>query len=511
MGGNMFKKKVFISYKRDVTPDEPLAEEIFTRLSKKHKVFLDQTIGTGGKWAKVIEKEIRNADYFVLLVSKNSVLSEMVIAEIEIALEANKAKGKPVILPVRLNYKDQLEYRLRAYLNSINYAFWRNKADTNKLIADLNAAILGNKFSQSKITIKKTKSQSTKSYSAPTPRASIVNLETPEGTMNSESKFYVKRDVDNIASSVIKKQGVTITIKGPRQMGKSSLLGFISNVAMKNKKKVVYLDFQLIEKKILANEDLFYPFFCRWVGSELGLLDNVQNYWDKSSLSGNIKLCTDYVRDQIIGRLKSPLVLAMDEVERMFDTSYRSDFFGMLRAWHNKRANDIVWKKLDLALVTSTEPYEFIADLNQSPFNVGEVIELHDFTFPQVVELNARHGKPLTPSNTQALMDLLNGHPYLTRKALYLVVTKQYSPLRLFSTAVKDDGPFGDHLRSHLFRLSSDEVLLGGFREIVLLNKSSNKNMLFRLRGAGLVKIDGDVVLPRNKLYSDYFSKSLYG
>lgn len=507
----MFKKKVFISYKRNVTPDEPLAEEIFTRLSKKHKVFLDQTIGTGGKWAKVIEKEIRNADYFVLLVSKNSVLSEMVIAEIEIALESHKVKGKPIILPVRLNYKDPLEYRLRAYLNSINYAFWKNKADTNKLITDLNAAISGKKFSPSSIKVNKSKSRTAKSYSAPTPRASIIDLETPEGTMDSESKLYIKRDADNIASNVIKKQGVTITIKGPRQMGKSSLLGYISSIAKKKKKRVIYLDFQLIEKRVLINEDLFYPFFCRWIGSEAGLVDNVQTYWEKSPLSGNIKLCTDYVKSQILGQLKYSLVLAMDEVERMFDTSYRSDFFGMLRAWHNKRANDNAWKGLDLALVTSTEPYEFITDLNQSPFNVGEVIELHDFTFPQVVDLNARHGKPLNASDIHLLVDLLNGHPYLTRKALYLIATKQYSPTRLFSTAIDDNGPFGDHLRSHLFRLSSDEVLLDSFREIVLLNKSSNKNALFRLRGAGLVKIDGDVVLPRNKLYSEYFSKSLYG
>jgi hypothetical protein len=231
----MFKKKVFISYKRNVTPDEPLALEIFLRLGKKHKVFLDQTIGAGGKWAKVIEKEIKSADYFVLLVSKNSVLSEMVIAEIEIAIESNKAKGKPVILPVRLNYKNQLEYRLRAYLNSINYAFWRNKTDTKSLMLELESAIAGNKFSASKITIKKPGAiRPTKTHFVPAPRASAIDFETPEGTMSSESKFYIKRDADNVASRAIIKQGVTITIKGPRQMGKSSLLGFISNVAKEN-------------------------------------------------------------------------------------------------------------------------------------------------------------------------------------------------------------------------------------------------------------------------------------
>ena len=51
-------------------------------------------------------------------------------------------------------------------------------------------------------------------------------------------------------------------------------------------------------------------------------------------------------------------------------------FFSMLRSWHNNRARGGDSTRLNLALVTSTEPYQFIADLNQSPFNVGQVVEL---------------------------------------------------------------------------------------------------------------------------------------
>jgi hypothetical protein len=52
-------------------------------------------------------------------------------------------------------------------------------------------------------------------------------------------------------------------------------------------------------------------------------------------------------------------MLAMDEVETVFDTAFRSDFFGMLRSWHNSRVpTSPAWIKLDLALVTSTEPYD---------------------------------------------------------------------------------------------------------------------------------------------------------
>ena len=31
-------------------------------------------------------------------------------------------------------------------------------------------------------------------------------------------------------------------------------------------------------------------------------------------------------------------------MERLFDTDFRSDFFGMLRSWHNQRATTPIWK-----------------------------------------------------------------------------------------------------------------------------------------------------------------------
>ena len=89
----------------------------------------------------------------------------------------------------------------------------------------------------------------------------------------------------------------------------------------------------------------------------------------------------------------------MDEVESVFDSDFRSDFFSMLRSWHNNRAMTPIWKQLDLVLVTSTEPYQLIENLNQSPFNVGQVIELTDFPAEQVEDLNDRHGRPSEPAS----------------------------------------------------------------------------------------------------------------
>jgi hypothetical protein len=201
----------------------------------------------------------------------------------------------------------------------------------------------------------------------------------------------------------------------------------------------------------------------------------------------------------------------MDEVERMFSSPFRSDFFSMLRSWHNNRARGGDWTRFNMALVTSTEPYQLIADLNQSPFNVGEVIELGDFTQAQVVDLNQRHGKPLTPDQAGELFKLLGGHPYLTRKALHLAASNRATFDEIVKNACEDDGAFGDHLRNHLFRMNDFAELKTGLLQVIQYGRCPDEHVFFRLRGAGLVRRVGNDVLPRNPLYAEYFGKRLGG
>ena len=56
--------------------------------------------------------------------------------------------------------------------------------------------------------------------------------------------------------------GQTLTIKGSRQMGKSSLLMRVVKDALGEGKRVALLDFQLIDDETRANADLFYRRFA---------------------------------------------------------------------------------------------------------------------------------------------------------------------------------------------------------------------------------------------------------
>jgi hypothetical protein len=503
--------RIFISYKRNSDPDEPLAMQLCAALKPVHDVFIDQeSILVGQDWAKRIEAELGRVDFLVSLLSAESIQSEMVQAEIATAHRiAGERSGKPVILPVRLAHRDPFEYPLSAYLGPIQYAFWSGPADTSRLIEQLVRAIDGDVddelFTASELDTRPVVVPG----SVPRPTASAQPLETPEGTMDWQSHYYVERPSDGIALRAIQRPGATITIKGPRQMGKSSLLIRTRDAARELGKQVAFLDFQLFDRSALNDADAFFRQFCVWLTDELGLDDRVDDYWHPSL--GNSLRCTRYVERYVLRALGGPLTLAMDEVESIFDTSFRSDFFGMLRSWHNRRQTGSVWKDLDLVLVTSTEPYQLIDNLNQSPFNVGEVIDLVDLTLEQVADLNERHGRPLMPEDERRLYELLSGHPYLVRRALYLVASGSTTAAELFAEATEDRGPFGDHLRHHLYRLRDRDDLIQGLAQVIRSGRCQDERVCWGLRGAGLVRQEGQTVAPRCRLYADYFRERIGG
>ena len=492
---------VFVSYARGVEPDAGLAVELAAALGQQHAVFIDSGVPLAG-WAERIDAELHLADVVIVLLSAQAIQSELVAAELATAAQlAGTPAGHPTILPVRLAYPAPFPYPMSTYLDGRGCATWDTSDDTPRLVGELQQAIAGGSLAVWAATIPAS------TPAALPPPSPTAPLELPEGTMDLQSAFYIVRAADNLALQTIERQGVTITIKGPRQMGKSSLLVRTIETAIQAGKRVALLDFQFVDSAALGSAEVFLRQFCAWLSYRLKVAEQVADYWRLPL--GNIQRCTAYLEDYLLPAVNQPLVLALDEVDKIFDTDFRSDFFGMLRGWHNRRQATSIWKQLDLVLVTSTEPYQLVANLNQSPFNVGQVIELEDFTPAQLADLNARHSSPFTPEEEVRLMALLGGQPYLVRRALYLVASERLSSAALFATAADERGPFGDHLRYHLLRMHDNAALVAGLQQVLKHHTCADERVFFRLRGAGLIKREGRTVVPRCQLYADYFREHL--
>lgn len=199
-------------------------------------------------------------------------------------------------------------------------------------------------------------------------------------------------------------------------------------------------------------------------------------------------------------------VVSIDNIDIMFDAPFRNGFFGMLRQWHEMR-HRAPWNKLSLILASSTEPYALVDDLAQSPFNVGELIRLADFSAEQVADLNERHGSPFLPSELQALIALVGGHPYLIRRALYEVSEKMYSATSLLAQATQHRGPFGAHLRPLAQLISQKQTLRKAVQEIVQQQKCTDDQSRWRLESAGLIRINDRAIVPRYPLYNPLFER----
>ena len=108
-------------------------------------------------------------------------------------------------------------------------------------------------------------------------------------------------------------------------------------------------------------------------------------------------------------------------------------------------------------------------------------------------------------------MERLHGHPYLVRRALYLVASGQMVLEDLLAQAAEDYGPFGDHLRYHLFRIVDNQQLVDGLRQVIRASRCDDEKISRLLIAAGLARQQADQLLPRCRLYGDYFGQHLNG
>jgi Cdc6-like AAA superfamily ATPase len=176
--------------------------------------------------------------------------------------------------------------------------------------------------------------------------------------------------------------GSPILIEGARQMGKTSL--FVRAVAHVRTPQYIIVDFnfQLLDEQHLENLERLLRYLADALHERLRLATSADVIWQRPV--GSKEKLTSFIRDHVLLPARMPVVVVMDEVDRVFTRPYQHDFFGLLRSWHDERARDALWEKLTLIPAYSTDPRQAIRDLNQSPFNVGYKIDLRDFSFDEV-------------------------------------------------------------------------------------------------------------------------------
>jgi hypothetical protein len=335
-------------------------------------------------------------------------------------------------------------------------------------------------------------------------------LEFPQGQVPLDSLFYIERPpIEVDCNEAIIRHGSLIRIKAPRQLGKTSLLNRILDYGSGQDYQAIYLDFQLVDTELLDSLDKFLQWFCRSISEELNLPDKVNQFWDE--MTASIRKCTKYFERHLLTESQTPIVLGLDEVDEIFKhPTIASDFFRMLRAWHEQGKNNPIWQNLRLVIAHSQEVY-IPLNINQSPFNVGFPIELPELNPEQIQDLIQRHGLSGDNSISQELVNLLGGHPYLLRVALYEIARDRITLDQLKIIAPTEAGPYNDHLRRHLLNLQEHAELQAAMLKVIASTVPVviGSSEAFKLRSMGLVRFKGNAVEPACNLYRQYFGDRL--
>ena len=496
--------RVALLYRRNARPDQAILDLLEAELKARgFPVFVDRHMRIGIAWATEIERQIREADAVIPLLSPASLESEMLEHEILLAHRAAAEQGgSPRLLPVRIGHEGVLPPALAGILDPLQYLLV--PADGGRVAHEhLVAAVVAALRSPAVSAIAEAGAHKVGRSGEPA-----------GGAVPLESAFYVERRTDADFRAALARRDSLILLKGARQMGKTSLLARGLDDARQTGARVALLDLQTLSAGDLVSPETLYRAFAETLCDQLDLPIPPGAVWSgERSPAMNLER---YLRREVLGALgDARLVWALDEVDRLFSCPFGSEVFGLFRSWHNRRSLDPggPWGRLTLAIAYATEAHLFITDLNQSPFNVGTRLVLEGFTPVQVAQLNRRYGEPL--SGDDAILRfhaLLGGQPYLTRRGLDEIDARCLDIATFEARAGVEEGIFGDHLRRILVSLSQDPTLLDAMRIVLAGQPCPTADAFYRLRSAGILSGDSqETAAPRCRLYAEYLAWHLFG
>jgi serine/threonine-protein kinase len=501
---------IFISY-RHHEPDSSLAH-IFAEILQQagHQVFIDTGLRWGSDWVTGIREALERSDFLVLLLSRESGTSEMVVKEVTLARElAHQHNGAPLILPVRLRlpFTEPLPYQLAIGLHNIHQEVWNEANDTSRLAHRLLETV-GEGFSWQ--VNDQAEVNPVGQVSALQPQFDPRSMIIPGGSVKSDSRFYIVREADEEVFFELQKSRAVVTVRGPRQTGKTSLIMgmYVALRQAKEPLRTAFIDFQALEGKSLQSRNAIWCAIAVHIAKQLKVEGWKTTDWQfEESYISNISTFLDRF---IFASDKTPLLICLDEVDRLFSSEIGSKFFSSVRAFYNSGALDPSWRKVRWLLGTSSEPSFFIEDLHQSPFNIGLRVDLGAFTPLEIESFAGRHGLSFDPNTLNTLMDYVGGRPYLVHLLFYHMVRNPRANSNLVDTNVSSRSIFRDHLHSYLVQFQRQKSLASAMKNIIKGNGCEDAKLVDRLEAAGLVRRDdSEKPFPACRLYAEFFGSEL--
>ena len=245
------------------------------------------------------------------------------------------------------------------------------------------------------------------------------------GTLRTSAPSYVTRPADAELLQHLQ-AGEFCYVLTPRQMGKSSLMVRTAQRLRAEGVRVVIIDLTSIGASSSAiSADQWYLGLLSRMRSDLRLTTDVQDWWQEHSAFSVSQRFIDFLQQVVLTECADKVAILIDEIDSTLNLPFRDDFFAAIRALYNERAHNPIYSRLTFALFGVATPTDLIQDRERTPFNVGQRIDLREFTLADAEPLRQGLASRL-PEQADAIFQRIfywtNGHPYLTQKLCHSIV-----------------------------------------------------------------------------------------
>lgn len=352
-----------------------------------------------------------------------------------------------------------------------------------------------------------------------TPKPSIY---TVGGTVQAGGGVYIPRRADEKLLELCR-QGAFAYVLSTRQVGKSSLMVRTSEHLAQEGINSVVIDLTQIGVQVTAES--WYLGLLAAMEDQLMLATDVVEWWERNRHFGFTQRLNLFFEEVLLSEVTSRVVIFVDEIDTTLSLDFTDDFYAAIRYLYNARAQNAELKRLSFVLVGVATPGDLIRDEQRTPFNIGERVELTDWTFEEALPL--ADGLGLPPDHARAVLGWAlkwtGGHPYLTQRLCRLITERgqgrwtEADVDRLVGTSFLGTAGEQDNniqfVRDMLLRQTPAQVEPG---EVLLTywNVRSGRRPVHddeqsvvkaHLKLSGIVCRDNGVLRVRNRIYREVF------